>query len=392
MTNTVFCIKIGSMKPRIKYIKRDLEAILKSHLNKGKVIVLYGARQVGKTTILRNLFHQKEGDKEKVLYLSCDQSRIQEQLIPDALQLKKVIGNYQNIIFDEAQYLDNPGLILKILIDNFPEKNIIASGSSSFDLSHKISEPLTGRHFKFLLFPLSLREIYREIPATDRKFYLEQSFLFGTYPEVFTLSSEEEKITHLQTLVDAYLYKDILAFNLVKNTQKVRELVISLALQTGNEVSYSELANNIGIDRKTVEHYLDLLEKAFVIFRLYGFSRNLRSEINRKVKIYFYDTGARNALINNFNAFPLRTDAGAIFENFVVSEKMKQETNAPQKTNFYFWRTYEQKEVDIVSDKNGIITASEIKLKKTKKTPGLSAFSKQYPQAKIELITMESLI
>ncbi|MFH1453897.1 MAG: ATP-binding protein [Armatimonadota bacterium] len=377
------------MNPKIKYIKRDLEPILKSHLNKGKIIVLYGARQVGKTTLLLNLFPEKE---EKTIYLSCDQSRIQEQLIPDALQLKKIIGNHQNIIFDEAQYLNNPGLILKVLIDNFPDRNIIASGSSSFDLAHKISEPLTGRHFKFILFPLSVREIYKEIPATDRKFYMEQSFLFGTYPEIFMLITAQEKITHLQTLVDAYLYRDILAFNLVKNTQKVRELILSLALQIGSEVSYSELANHISVDRKTVEHYLDLLEKSFVIFRLYGFSRNLRSEINRKIKIYFYDTGVRNALINNFNEMDLRTDGGAIFENFVVSEKIKQETNAPQKTNFYFWRTYDQKEVDIISEKNGVIIAGEIKLKKTKKMPGLSAFKRQYPQAKTELITMDSLL
>src|SRR3989338_8799502 len=239
------------MSLNIIYIKRDLEATLKKYLNKHKVIVFYGARQVGKTTLAKNLF----SNKENVLYLSCEQSRIQAQVIPDALALSRVVGDYKNIIFDEAQYLNNPGLILKILIDTFPEKNIIASGSSSFDLAHKLSEPLTGRHYKFLLFPLLLSEIAHVVPRTDMRFHLEQSLIFGTYPEVFLLKTSEEKTPHLQTLADSYLYKDILAFNLVKNSRKVKELLIALALQIGNEVSYSELANTVGVDRKTIEYY-----------------------------------------------------------------------------------------------------------------------------------------
>lgn len=368
------------------YIKRDIEEVIKASLNKRKVIVLYGARQVGKTTLLRNLFPNKN-----VLYLSCDQIRIKEQLIPDILALKRIIGDYNNVILDEAQYLDNPGLVLKILIDNFPKKNFLASGSSSFDLAHKLNEPLTGRHYQFLLFPLSIAEIGRFVPAVDLRFHLEQSLIFGTYPEVFQLKTADEKIRHLTTLTENYLYRDVLMFNLVKNSQKVRELLIALALQIGNEVSYTELGNTIGMDRKTIEYYLDLLEKSFVIFRLHGFNRNLRSEISRKVKIYFYDVGVRNALINNFNNLKLRTDGGALFENFTIVEMMKEEWNKPQKANFYFWRTYEQKEIDLVTEKNNLITAYEMKLRASKKVSFL-AFKKLYPASKTKLITLDNLL
>lgn len=375
------------MNPNILYIKRNAETVIRQHFNKRKVVVIYGARQVGKTTLLRNLFP----DKKNLLYLVCDQLRVREQLLPDMLALEKIIGSHQNIIFDEAQYLDNPGLVLKILVDNFPQRNIIASGSSSFDLAHKLSEPLTGRHYKFLLFPLSLAEINAFVPRVNLKFYLDQSLIFGTYPEVFKFKTTDEKIRHLTTLTDDYLYKDILTFNLVKNSRKVRELLIALALQLGNEVSYSELANTLGIDRKTIEYYLDLLEKSFVIFRLYGFSRNLRSEINRKVKIYFYDLGVRNSLINNFNELTMRTDGGAIFENFAMAEMMKKEANQPQKTNFYFWRTYEQKEIDLVTEKNNQLTAYEIKLHQPKKITSFAAFKKLYPDSATKLITLDNI-
>lgn len=375
------------MNTNIIYIKRDIEKDVRKYLNHGKVIVVYGARQVGKTTFLKNLFAKKD----KTLYLSCDQLRIKEQLIPDALVLKGIIGSYKNIIFDEAQYLDNPGLILKILIDNFPKKNFIASGSSSFDLSHKLSEPLTGRHYKFLLYPLSLSEIKKVVPKIDLIYHINKSLIFGSYPEVFNLSTINEKAFHLTTLTENYLYKDVLSFNLVKNSQKVRELLIALALQVGSEVSYLELANTVGVDRKTIEYYLDLLEKSFVIFRINGFSRNLRSEINRKVKIYFYDLGVRNALINNFNELSRRADRGAIFENFVVTEVIKKEINKPQKTNFYFWRTYEQKEVDLITEKNNKITAYEIKFNKPKNLKNLLVFKKLYPGTLTKVITIDSL-
>lgn len=357
-------------------------------IGRGKVIIIYGARQVGKTTLLKNLFPQKE-----TLYLACEEERIKEQLIPDSLALRRILGNFKNIILDEAQHLQNPGLILKILVDNFPHLNFIASGSSSFDLAGKVSEPLTGRYYQYQLFPLSLSEIKQNFPPFDIKFYQEQALIFGSYPELFKLESEEEKKEYLTLLTEAYLYKDILSFALVKNSRKIRELLIALSLQIGGEVSYNELANSLTIDRKTVENYLDLLEKSFVVFRLSGFARNLRSEINRKVKVYFYDLGVRNALINNFNRPPLRGDVGAMFENYVVSEMLKKEANKPQRANFYFWRTWQQRELDLILEKQGRLTAYEIKMKRPQKeVRSFFLFRKIYPQSRLQILTPENLL
>lgn len=386
MTIPIFNTNIVIMNPNIGYINRTLEQDIKANLNKNKVLIVYGARRTGKTTLLKRLFSNKE-----TLFLSCEQLRIRETLAPDSLALKKIIGGFKTVILDEAQYLENPGLVLKVMIDNFPLLNIIASGSSSFELASKLNEPLTGRHYKFCLFPLSLEEIRKHFPATDWKFYLEQSFTYGSYPEIFQIDSDEEKTRYLATLAENYLYKDILTFNLIKNNQKIHELLLALALQIGSEVSYHELAATLSIDKKTVENYLDLLEKMFVIFRLYGFSRNLRSEINRKVKVYFYDLGVRNAIINSFNPLKLRNDAGGIFENYVISELIKKEANLPQKANFYFWRTYDQKELDLIAEKSGEIVAYEIKLKPPKRT-SFSAFQSQYPQSKLEIVTMEDVL
>lgn len=376
------------MNPDIIYIKRDLEKILPRYLGKGKVIILYGARQVGKTTLLKKLFSNKNSS-----YFSCDQLRVREQLIPDSLSLNRIIGDYQNLIFDEAQYLPDPGLFFKILIDNFPQRNIIASGSSSFELAHKLSEPLTGRHFKFLLFPLSFKEISQSVSPLDLQFYLNQAFLYGTYPGVYNQKGIEDKIMNLTTLTEDYLYKDILAFNLVRNSGKIHDLLLALALQLGNEVSYTELANTVGLDRKTIESYLDLLEKSFVIFRLYGFSRNLRSEINRKVKIYFYDLGVRNSLVNNFNELKRRNDVGAIFENFFISQMVIKEANMAQKTNFYFWRTYQQKELDLIAEKNGQIFAYECKFseKRSLSKATWDEFQKSYPGSLFTIVSPNSL-
>jgi len=374
------------MNPNIRLINRNLTAVIKEKLNLGKVLVIYGPRQVGKTTLLKNLFPESE-----YLYLSCEQERIKNQLVPDLLVLKNTIGDNKNIILDEAQYLDNAGLTLKILIDNFPEKNFLASGSSSFDLANKLSEPLTGRHFKYLLTPLSFSEVKKSVSSIDFNFKIKQSLIYGLYPDVFGFDGHNSKVERLTTLSDSYLYTDVLKFNLVKDSKKVRELLTAVALQLGSEVSYSELATIIGMDRKTVEYYLDLLEKTFILFRINGFSRNLRNEITRKVKIYFWDLGIRNSIINLFNDLELRNDSGGMFENFVVSEMYKRAINEPQKTNFYFWKTYEGREVDLVTEKNGELTGYEIKIKKDKKTKGLYEFQKEYKNSKTKVITLENL-
>lgn len=378
------------MNPNIKYIPRDIEASITDNLNQGKVIIIYGPRRVGKTTLIKHLFEQ---NKQLYLYLSCEQERIRNQLIPDALHLKEVISNYKNIVFDEAQYLDNPGLILKILIDTFPDLNIIASGSSSFELAGKVQEPLTGRNLQYFLLPFSWNELSPQYGPINLSFYLEQTLRFGSYPEVIQYPTIEEKINYLQLLTGDYLYKDILNFDRVKESKKLRELLIAISLQLGREVSYNELSNTLGIDRKTVENYLDLLEKTFVIFRLYPFSRNLRSEINRKVKIYFFDLGVRNSLINNFNTLDLRSDVGPIFENYAIAEIIKQNKNKLYKANYYFWRTYDQKEIDLIEEKEGKIKGFEFKYKSQKKGSKAAEreFQKAYTGSVITTVSKDSL-
>jgi len=380
------------MDPNISdklYIKRDLEDTLAQSFNKGKVIILYGPRRSGKTTLIRHLF----SDAKNYLYLNCREERLQRQIIPDSLALKAIIGDYKSVVFDEAQYLEDPGEVFTVAIDTIPYINIIASGSSSFELSGKVHEPSTGRNLPYYLFPLSYHEIEKHYPATDMRFYIEQVFRFGAYPEVFHYPTPDEKAHYLQVLTDDYLYKDILDFERVKQSKKLRDLLVALSLQVGFEVSYFELATTLSIDKKTVEYYIDLLEKTYVIFRLYAFSRNLRSEINRKVKIYFYDLGVRNALINNFNSLSLRADRGAIFENFVIAEMIKRNSNKLYKSNFYFWRTYDQKEIDLIEEREGKLFGYECKYSEGKgiSKATKSAFQKAYPQSSIKIITPSTL-
>lgn len=372
------------------YIERDIEGLIYQNLNKGKVILLYGPRRAGKTTLIRHLFQTRN---ISYLYLNCREKRNQEAIIPDSLRLKAMIGNHQNIIFDEAQYLDAPGEVLSVLIDAYPDINLIASGSSSFELSGKVREPATGRNLPYYLFPLSYNEIGKHFPATDISFYLDQTFRFGAYPELFQYPSEEEKIHYLQTLTDDYLYKDILEFERVRESRKLRDLLVALSLQLGSEVSYSELATTLSVDRKTIEYFIDLLEKTYVLFRLYPFSRNLRSEINRKVKVYFYDNGVRNALINNFNPLNIRADAGGLFENYFISEMVKQNINRLYKSNFYFWRTYTQKEIDLIEEKKGKLWGYECKYSDRR---GISKatrreFQTTYPGSTVSTVSLISL-
>lgn len=368
------------------YIKRDLEETIYKNLNKGKIILLYGPRRAGKTTLIKHLFADQ---KIPHLYLNCREKRIQEAVVADSLKLKAVIGRHKNIIFDEAQYLESVGEVLSVLIDTFPKLNIVASGSSSFELSGKVREPATGRNLPYYLFPLSFREIKKQIPPTDANFYLDQTLRFGAYPEIFRYAPDEEKIHYLQILTDDYLYKDILEFERVKQSKKLRDLLIAISLQLGSEVSYSELATTLSIDRKTVEYFIDLLEKTYVLFRLYPFSRNLRSEINRKVKIYFYDNGVRNALINNFNPLHIRADSGALFENYFIAEMVKQNVNKLYKSNFYFWRTYTQKEIDLIEEKEGKLLAFECKYSGKKGLPKATRdeFQKTYPHTVVTVVS-----
>lgn len=373
-----------------KYIKRDLEDLIYQNLDKGKAIILYGPRRAGKTTLIKHLFQNRS---IPYLYLNCRERRIQEAVVPDSLRLKAIIGKHKNIVFDEAQYLEAPGEVLSLLTDVFPGLHVVASGSSSFELSGKVQEPVTGRNLPYYLFPLTYQEIGRHFPATDITFYLDQVWRFGAYPEVFRYASPEEKIHYLQTLTDDYLYKDILEFERVKQSKKLRDLLIVISLQLGSEVSYNELATTLSVDRKTIEYFIDLLEKTYVLFRLYPFRRNLRSEINKKVKIYFYDNGVRNALINNFNPLHIRADSGALFENYFISEMVKQNVNKLYKSNFYFWRTYTQREIDLIEEREGKLSAYECKYsdKRGVSKAAFHEFQSVYPDSTVSLVSPNSL-
>lgn len=369
------------------YITRTVEKNLINSLNRAKIVIIYGARQVGKTTMLKKFFPEATA---QATYLACDQNLIQEKLIPDSSILKQFLGEKGTFIFDEMQTLKNPGLILKIIYDHLPGIKAIATGSSAFDLANKLSEPLTGRHEPLWLYPFSFAEISANVSPFDLENVCKNTLLYGSYPKIFNQIKTEDKIRELSLLTDNYLYKDILAFDLVKNNKKIRELLLAIALQLGNEVSYNELGAMLGLNRLTIERYIDLLEKSFVLFRLYGFSRNLRNEINRKIKIYFFDCGVRNTLINNFNSLDMRTDSGALFENFIISEIYKKNSLVYPRANLHFWRTHTGQEVDLITERNGKLTALECKLSASKTTSSQLAFAKAYPGAELKIISWEN--
>lgn len=350
------------------YIKRKLEAVIKANLFQGKVIVVYGARQVGKTTLVRKI---AEETVNTYGYLNCDELDVLSQLQNSETSeaLRRIVGDQKLVVIDEAQRVKNIGLKLKLMVDNFPDTQIIATGSSSFDLANEINEPLTGRSFEFWLFPLRLDELFDSGKSIEASRKLDSLLIHGSYPDVYVLESDELKAQRIKYLAANYLHKDILKFNYIKNSETVLKLLQALALQVGSEVSYNELANIVGVGKKTVANYVELLEKAFVIFRLTPYSGNLRKAIGKLRKIYFLDLGIRNAVINNFNPLQIRDDIGKLWENFVISEKYKQQLGLGFKTNYYFWRTYDKQEVDLVEDRGGRLRGWEIKWSGKEKKP-----------------------
>ena len=365
-------------------IKKELESALKN--TDRKVIILYGPRQAGKTTLIEMLLHQDLSYKK----YNGDDIFTQNIFSNNNLEsLKREIGEKDLLIIDEAQRINNIGLSLKLIIDNLPIK-VIVSGSASFDLADKVCEPLTGRTKTFWLYPLSLREVKDKFPQMEKDKIIEEMLLYGMYPKIWNIEGKKEKEDYLFKYINSYLYRDILTISKIKKPKKIIDLLILLALQIGSEVSVSELAQNTNLTQSTVENYLDVLEKMFVIFNIRGFSRNLRKEISKTSKYYFFDMGVRNALIRNFNSLSLRGDAGAMFENWVISEKVKKSNNNRDFSNFYFWRTYDQQEIDLVEDSKGSITAYECKWKKdTKKIP--NDWKKAYPQSQFNLINKDNV-
>lgn len=370
----------------MKIIPRLVQPEVEKKLNRGKVVVLYGARQVGKTTLVKSIL---EHFPEKSLYLNGEYLSVQERLsVNEAASLKSYLGDNRLVVIDEAQKIDRIGTSLKILVDAYPEMQIIATGSSSFGLANKASEPLTGRVDQFTLYPLSLEELEKAIGRVETEARLENLLRFGSYPEV-ALSAETEASYRLNEISANYLYKDVLSFEGMKKSSLVSDLLRLIALQLGQEVSYQELAAALGVSRPTIQKYLNLLEQSFVIFTLRSFSRNLRKEISKSIKIYFFDLGIRNSLIQNYNSLSLRNDLGALWENFLIVERLKADSYRSRFVNRYFWRTYDQKEIDYLEERGGKLRAFEFKWSdKVAKVP--KEFLKTYTGATFTAVTRKN--
>jgi len=366
-------------------LKKILQNRIEDLFFKGKAIIIYGARQVGKTTLIREI--QKKFKNES-LFINCDEPDLRAGLTDvTSTELKNVIGNKKVVFIDEAQRVKNIGITLKLLVDNFPALQIVATGSSSLDLSDEVVEPLTGRKYEFHLFPFSFSELQQKYAAIEIKRILEKRIVFGMYPEIVEKPDEDQSL--LRSLASSYLYKDVLQYQDIRRPEVLEKLLVALALQIGNEVSYNELSNLLGVTKQTVANYIQLLEKAFVIFRLTPYSRNLRNELTKLRKIYFLDTGIRNALINNFNALRLRQDVGQLWENFMISERLKWNANNMISVNTYFWRTHQQQEIDFIEEKDGRLAGFEFKWRGGKaRVPKI--FLETYSESTVNVVHTEN--
>jgi len=341
-------------------ITRRIQIDVEKALFKGKIVVLYGARQVGKTTLVKEIIEKYKND---ALYLNCDELDIRNALTDKtSTELKSFMGSRRLVVIDEAQRVKNIGLTLKLIVDNFPETQVIATGSSSFELSGKISEPLTGRKIEFYLYPFSIEELSQIYSPLEMNRLLEERLIFGMYPGIVFAGPDREKL--MRELATSYSYKDVLTYQDIRNPELLEKLLQALALQIGKEVSYVELARLLGVNKITIENYIRILEQAYIIFRVGPFSRNIRNELKKKRKIYFYDLGLRNALINNLNPISLRQDVGGLWENFMVVERVKKNNNLGISANIYFWRTTDGKEIDYIEDSRGVLSGFEFKWQK----------------------------
>ncbi len=363
-------------------IKRIIASKVKNYINTNKVIIILGPRQVGKTSLLKEVFKNKDKDTVWINGDSIDERSLLEK--ESETRYKSLFDKTKLLIIDEAQRIKNIGLNLKIIHDQLHLK-IIATGSSSFDLANKINEPLTGRKLEYNLYPLSFEELANHHGLFEEIKNLPNRLIYGSYPEVITNQGNQKEI--LQNLTSSYLYKDILEWSMIKKSDKLLKLLQAIAFQIGNQVSYNELANTVGLNKETIENYIDLLEKSFVIFRLHSFSRNSRNELKKSKKIYFYDNGVRNALISNFNSIELRNDVGALWENYIVSERIKYTSYNQIYSNKYFWRTKTQQEIDYIEEREGNLFAYEFKWNTLKKAKIPKSFITAYPNAETKIIT-----
>jgi predicted AAA+ superfamily ATPase len=372
------------------YIPQKQLENLNALIQPGKVIVVYGARRVGKTTLLRK-FAEKL-DSNTVLFVNGDDITASRMLESRSIEnLKDVIGGHQYLMVDEAQYVNSIGLNLKLIVDHIPGIKVIATGSSSFDLAQSIGEPLTGRRFVLKLFPLAQMEISQQEKRHETAANLETRLIYGSYPEVITQRDNKLREEYLRELVSSYLFKDIFALEGIRHADKLLRLLQLIAFQIGSEVSLSEIGRQLAMSKNTVERYLDLLEKAFVIFRLNGFSRNLRKEITKNSRYFFCDTGIRNAVVGMFNPLHLRDDIGRLWENYVISEVQKHREYYRMPSRHYFWRTYDRKEIDLIEDHHGRLSAYEIKWRQTH-VPVPKDWQRHYPEADFNVIHKENYL
>ena len=363
-------------------IKRAIEEQVKAKLFQGKAILVFGSRQVGKTTLVKKIAAEANVPSR---WLNGDEPDVRLALSnTTSTHFKSLIGQAKLVVIDEAQRIENIGLTLKLATDNFPEIQVIATGSSAFELANKINEPLTGRKFEFYLYPFSFAELSQYEGVLEEKRLLENRLIFGTYPEIINQRGNEREMLNL--LTDSYLYKDLFAYEGIKKSSLLSKILSALALQMGSEVSYHELSQLVGADKNTVEKYIDLLEQAFVIFRLHAFSRNVRNELKKSKKVYFYDNGVRNAILGNFQALPGRTDVGALWENYLMAERCKVIKYRQLYGGRYFWRTTQQQEIDYLEERDGKIEAFEFKWNQNAKVNFPKTFTEAYPESVVKVI------
>lgn len=364
-------------------IPRYISTQISSRFHKGKAIILFGPRQSGKTTLIRRIL---EESGESYIAYNGDEPDVREMFRSmTSTRLKALLGNRKILFLDEAQKINDIGTTLKLFVDNLPLAQVIATGSSAFELASKTAEPLTGRKYEFFLPPLTFSEIADNAGFLEEKRLLEERLIFGAYPEIVTKPAESAEL--LQLLAGSYLYKDVLALEAIRNPELIERLLKALALQIGGEVSYLELAQTVGADKGTVEKYLRILEKAYIIFKLPAFSRNLRNELKKAKKFYFYDNGIRNAVMGNLTRIAKRTDIGALWENYIISERIKFLRVRQSNAGVYFWRTVQQQEIDFIEEADGEIYPCEIKWSSKAKAKLPGTFRNNYTAMPLRIVT-----
>ena len=364
------------------------EVKIAEHLQKGKVLIIYGARQVGKTTLLKQFLQRT--DLNYQFYTGDDFSFSSDFAKCELRLIEQMVSNIDLLVIDEAQKIENIGTALKLVVDHFPDKYVIVTGSSSFDLANSTEEPLTGRKNIVTLFPIALKELEQTTTAYEIDKQIEERLIYGSYPEVVTSKETNIKEDRITEIKNSYLIKDILEFQRLRRPKVILDLLKLIAFQIGNQVSTVELGKQLGLDKKTVQRYLDLLEKSFVLISLGGFSRNLRKEVSKMNMYYFMDLGIRNAVIANFNSPDMRNDVGQLWENFLFIERMKRNAFAGHTANYYYWRTYDQKEIDLIEESGGQLRGFEFKWNPLKELKAPKAWIETYDNASYEVITKDN--